>query len=152
VSEVSLRTVEAAEQEEFLNLAAAYFRELNPFFVPKEDWRASYFAQLRTDPNLHVEWIQTGAERTGFVIYGTEKHRFLPRQNGCVYEFYIVPRLRGGGMGREAARKIIAKLRELAPTKIQLEVASGNPRAAEFWQGLGFRKVSERYVLEEGSK
>jgi ribosomal protein S18 acetylase RimI-like enzyme len=150
--EVCLSPVSESEEAEFLAMAEAYFTELNPEFVALDDWRASYFPRIKTNPDTRLLWIQCGRRRAGFVLYGLEKHRFLPRKTGCVYEFYILHQFRRSGIGRQAGEAIVQLLRESSPSKIQLEVASGNASAAEFWRALGFRKVAERYVLNEARK
>ncbi|HVN19620.1 MAG TPA: GNAT family N-acetyltransferase [Dongiaceae bacterium] len=149
---LTLAAVADTEKREFLAMAEAYFRELNPDFVPSDDWREMYFARLQHSPDLYLRWICGGAQRMGFVIYGIERHRFLPRTTGCVYEMYILPQFRGSGVGKRAGGEVICILRRFGPSKIQLEIACGNASATLFWQTLGFRKVSERYVLDEVQK
>jgi ribosomal protein S18 acetylase RimI-like enzyme len=150
--EVCLSPVSESEEPEFLAMAEGYFTELNPGFIALDDWRASYFSRIKTTPDTCLLWIQCDGRRAGFVLYGLEKHRFLPRTTGCVYEFYILPQFRRSGIGRQAGEAVVQLLRRSSPSKIQLEVASGNASAAEFWQELGFRKVAERYVLNEVRK
>jgi ribosomal protein S18 acetylase RimI-like enzyme len=149
---VQLSPVADSEASAFLAMAMDYFKELNPNFVAGADWQASYFSWLKSSSDTHLNWIHCNGERAGFAIYGVEGHRFLPRKNGYVYEFYIQPRFRRSGIGREAAEQVLSALRKLDPAKIQLEITSGNSVAAEFWETFGFGKVAERYVLDQGSK
>jgi ribosomal protein S18 acetylase RimI-like enzyme len=149
---VRLAPVEDSEELEFLTMAEAYFRELDSRFVPHEDWNTSYFKRLQSAAGVCLRWIQCGADRVGFVIYGVERHRFLPRMSGWVYELYILPHRRRSGVGKQAAVEVLRVLRQLAPSKIQLEVTPGNTSARLFWQALGFDKVAERYVLGEVPK
>jgi ribosomal protein S18 acetylase RimI-like enzyme len=149
---VQLSPVADSEASAFLAMAKDYFKELNPNFVAGADWQASYFSRLKNSSDTHLNWIRCDGERAGFAIYGVEGHRFLPRKNGYVYEFYIQPRFRRSGIGREAAEQVLGALRQLEPARIQLEITSGNSIAAEFWQSFGFDKVAERYVLDQGSK
>ena len=149
---VRLAPVADSEEREFLTMAEAYFRELDSRFVPHQDWSTNYFRRLQSTPDAYLRWIQFGADRVGFVVYGVERHRFLPRTNGWVYELYISPDRRRSGVGRQAAVEVIRVLRELAPSKIQLEVTSSNVSARQFWKTLGFDKASERYVLGEVPK
>jgi ribosomal protein S18 acetylase RimI-like enzyme len=46
----------------------------------------------------------------------------------------------------------IAELEKLGPSRIQLEVVEGNPGATALWLSMGFRKVSERYILAQAKK
>jgi|SRR5215472_3741294 len=152
IQSILLAPVEDSEEVEFLTMAEAYFRELDSRFVPHEDWSANYFSCLQRTPEVYLRWIQCGADRIGFVVYGVERHRFLPRTHGWVYELYIMPHRRRSGVGRQVAIEVIRVLRELDPSKIQLEVTPGNISARLFWQALGFDKVAERYVLGEAPK
>ena len=147
---ISLVPIADSEQHEFLEAAEAYFRELNPAFVAQEDWKNHYVAQLRSGQDIYMRWIESRGQCAGFVIFGLEKHRFLPRTSGCVYELYVFPRFRRLGVGETAAKEVIRLLREFSPSKIQLEIALGNTSGVAFWRSLGFKKISERYVLKEG--
>jgi len=149
---VLLSPVADSEASAFLTMAKDYFKELNPKFVAGADWQASYFSRLKSSSDTHLDWIHCNGERAGFVIYGVEAHRLLPRKNGYVYEFYIQARFRRSGIAREAAEQVLGALRKLDPAKIQLEITAGNSVAAEFWETFGFGKVAERYVLDQGSK
>jgi ribosomal protein S18 acetylase RimI-like enzyme len=149
---VQLLPVADSEASTFLAMATDYFKELNRDFVADADWQASYFSRLKSSSDTHLHWIHCNGERAGFAIYGIEGHRFLPRKNGYVYEFYVQPRFRRSGIGREAAGKVLGALRQLDPARIQLEITAGNSVAVEFWETFGFGKVAERYVLDQGSK
>lgn len=139
--------VEASEKEDFIAMAEQYFRELNPQFVPAPDWKASYFENILRRQNYSLRWIVAGGQRVGFILYGFEDHRFLPRKIGAIYELYIVPERRRTGIARACAESVIKELQKSSTSKVQLEVAEGNAAAAAFWKSLGFQKASERLVL-----
>ena len=128
-------------------MAEEHFRSLNPAFVPQPDWVNTYFENVQSNADRFLRWILAGGTRAGFILYGLEKHRFLPRKAGYIYELYVGPAHRRKGIALECARQAIAELRKLAPSKIELEVMEGNEGARALWLSLGFRKVSERYVL-----
>ena len=142
----------SSDKAEFLSMATQYFTELNSNFVPQRDWEANYFQRLQDGTNLCARWIVVDERRIGFSVYGVENHRFLPRTIGCIYEFYVLPSFRRSGIGMQAAMSTIKELRNCSPAKIQLEVLHGNESAQKFWNSLGFRKVSERFVLDGGDK
>jgi len=139
--------VEAADRKHFLAMAEQYFRELNPYFVPAADWKASYFENILRRKDFLLRWIVASGQRVGFILYGFEDHRFLPRKTGAIYELYIVPEQRRSGIARACAETAIEELQKSSASKIQLEVAEGNDVAAAFWRSLGFQKASERLVL-----
>ena len=107
------------------------------------------FENILSNAQLSLRWIVVDEKRAGFVLFGLEAHRFLPRLNGTIYELYIEPEFRRSGIARVVARQAIRELQSKSPAKIQLEVMEGNRAAAALWESLGFRKVSARYVLAE---
>ena len=145
--EVTLVPVMRSERQEFLVMAEQYLRELNPEFSPNEDWKNDYFETIVANGDNRLRWISLAGEKIGFILYGLERHRFLPRRSGVVYELYVCPEHRRKGAARAMAETAIAELKATGPSKIQLEVATGNERAAAFWKSLGFESVAERYVL-----
>ncbi len=136
-----------ANKEEFIEMAIAHFRGLNANFVPADDWKQCYFETIQKNPELSLRWIVAEGKRCGFVLYGTEPHRFLPRRTGVVYELYVAPDYRRRGIASACAERVLEELRSKRVSKIQLEVVEGNEAAARLWRKLGFRKVSERLVL-----
>jgi ribosomal protein S18 acetylase RimI-like enzyme len=148
---VKVRTenVKTADRDAFLAMAERLFRGLNPNFVPQADWKESYFENIVGNSRLSLRWIVADGKRAGFVLFGLEAHRFLPRFNGMIYELYIEPEFRRRGIAQIVAREAIQELQSKSPSKIQLEVMEGNHAATALWESLGFRKVSERYVLAE---
>ncbi len=149
--EVELRPVKEADRASFLALAEEHFRELNPAFVPQEDWKGSYFETILANPEFFLCWIVAQGKRAGFILYGLERHRFLPRTTGAIYELYVDPAHRRKGVARLAAQIAIRELQTRRPSKIQLEVVEGNRAASALWISLGFEKVTARYVLKISS-
>jgi ribosomal protein S18 acetylase RimI-like enzyme len=94
-----------------------------------------------------LQWIVLDGKRAGFILFGFESHRFLPRLTGMIYELYVAPEQRRRGAGEAAARLAVDFLQQRRASKIQLEVMDGNAKAAALWKKLGFAKVSERFVL-----
>ena len=144
--------VEAVDRDIFTKMAMQHFQELDRSFVARDDWKESYFSGIQQREGTLLKWIQIGSDRAGFILYGTEDHRFLPRKSGAIYELYVKPEFRRRGAAREAATQAIDELKRKSPAKIQLEIVEGNAAAAALWRSLGFRKVSERYVLGGDSK
>ena len=144
---VAVVPLNQSEKTDFLLMAKAHFVELNPCFRPDDDWERCYFEQILSNPDLFLHWITLDDRRVGFILYGFESHRFLPRRTGVIYEMYLIPEYRRHGVGRRVALHVIAELRLHSPSKIQLEVTEGNQTAAAFWRSLGFEPVTQRYVL-----
>jgi ribosomal protein S18 acetylase RimI-like enzyme len=143
----ALSPIAEEERGEFEMMAIAHYRELNPQFEPHDDWRANYFTTIFTNAQMFLRWIVSGESHLGFVIYGIEKHRFLPRHYGMIYELYVKPEYRSQGIGFQAGELAINDLRKHDISRIQLEVIAGNDKAARLWEKMGFQPVSMRYVL-----
>src|SRR5579864_762685 len=95
---ISMVPVATSEREAFLRMAIEHFTELNTTFIPHEDWKRHYFETIQANPHFFLQWILTGTERAGFILYGIESHRFLPRKTGAVYELYVAPGFRRRGI------------------------------------------------------
>jgi ribosomal protein S18 acetylase RimI-like enzyme len=135
------------DRDAFTRMASAHFSELDPSFIPRDDWQEHYFSRILANPRYFLRWIVDEGSRAGFILFGLEDHRFLPRTTGIIYELYVLPSLRRRGLAKSTAQAAIAELWTHCPSKIQLEVMDGRTAAASFWRSLGFRKASERFVL-----
>ncbi len=147
---VSMLPIASSERDEFLRMAVRHFSELNASFVPQDDWKEHYFATIMAAPQYFLRWIICDEKRAGFILFGLEKHRFLPRKTGAIYELYVAPEFRRRGVAKACAIEAIRELWTHAPSKIQLEVIEGRVAAAALWKSLGFQKVTDRYVLSGG--
>ncbi len=145
---LNLEPVQLQDREQFLDMAIQHFSELNPAFVPHDDWQHSYFENIQSHADCFLCWIAADSRRVGFVLFGLEDHRFLPRKNGVIWELYVVPSERRKGFARSAAQLAVEQLTGLSPSKIHLEVMVGNRPAEALWRSLGFEKVTERFVLQ----
>jgi ribosomal protein S18 acetylase RimI-like enzyme len=144
---VVMLPIAESEREEFLSMAINHFSELNPGFVPHSDWRDQYFEAVHVDPHCFIRWIVFDQRRAGFILFGLEKHRFLQRKTGMIYELYVLPEFRRRGVARKCAEQAIRELWTHSPSKIQLEVVEGQLAASALWRSLGFQKATERFVL-----
>jgi ribosomal protein S18 acetylase RimI-like enzyme len=147
---VKMLPLTASDEDDFLRMAADHFLELNSDFVPQEDWNEFYFPTIMANPLYFLRWIIVDEKRAGFILFGLEKHRFLPRMTGAVYELYILPEFRRRGIASICASDAIRELQTHAPSKIQLEVIEGRVAAVALWESLGFRRITSRFVLPGG--
>ena len=138
-----METVTVADRDEFLAMAEAHFRELNPAFYPQQDWKLGFFHAAKH----RAKWIQHEGKRVGFIIYGIKPDPIMPRVHGAIHELYIVPEFRRKGLAKQAAIAAIEELEKGHPHKIEIEIMDGNDGALALWQSLGFGKVSDRWVL-----
>jgi ribosomal protein S18 acetylase RimI-like enzyme len=146
---VTMEAILPADRQAFLQMAERHFRELNPAFVPGDDWKKHYFEKILANSRVCARWILVDGHRAGFILFGVEDHRFLPRLTGMIYELHVIPQFRRVGVARNCAAQALQELETRAPSQIQLEVMEGNEGAHALWRSLGFEKVSERLVLKE---
>ncbi len=142
-----MQPISQPEREPFLAMAAQHFSELDSSFVPHEDWKQYYFETILANPQYFLRWILCDGHRAGFILFGLEKHRFLPRVTGAIFELFVLPEFRKRGLAKACALEAILELWTHKPSKIQLEVLEGRTAAAALWKSLGFRKVTDRLVL-----
>lgn len=148
---LTMTAITRDDREEFMRMAEQHFRGLNSAFEPQEDWKRHYFEAVLSKPRIFARWIRLDSRRAGFMLYGLEEHRFLPRLTGMIYELFILPEFRRKGLAQQAAVQAIHELQAHSPSKIQLEVMLGNKGAEALWKTLGFEAVSERLVLKSGT-
>jgi ribosomal protein S18 acetylase RimI-like enzyme len=148
---VQMLPLTASDEQDFLRMALDHFVELNSDFVPQADWKEHYFPNIMANPQYFLRWIVRDGKRAGFILFGLEKHRFLLRLTGVIYELYVLPEFRRRGVAKACVLEAIRELRAHAPSKIQLEVTEGLVAASALWRSVGFQKVTDRYVLS-GSK
>jgi ribosomal protein S18 acetylase RimI-like enzyme len=148
---LKLTPVLPQDRESFTTMAVSHFRELNRDFDPQADWKEHYFQRILNNPNLHLCWIESGGERAGFILFGLEDHKFLPRKIGAIYELHVEATFRRRGIARGCAELAIYELRSHSPSKIQLEIMDGNAGALKLWKSLGFEKICERWVLKDST-
>jgi ribosomal protein S18 acetylase RimI-like enzyme len=148
---LKLTPVSPHDRESFTTMAVNHFRELNSEFEAQADWNQYYFQRIISNGDLRLCWIEFDGERAGFILFGLEDHKFLPRKIGAIYELYIEPRFRRRGIARRCAELAIHELRGHSPSKIQLEIMDGNTGALKLWKSLGFQKICERWVLKDST-
>jgi UDP-2,4-diacetamido-2,4,6-trideoxy-beta-L-altropyranose hydrolase len=149
---LSMAPVTSKDRDSFLKMAEQHFRELNRDFTPDQDWQDYYFDNIQKDCKYSLQWIVADGQRAGFILFGSEMHRFLPRKTGVILELFVVPEQRRRGIARVIAEQAICEMQKSCPSKIQLEVVEGNAAAVKLWKSMGFRKVTDRFVLAERTK
>jgi ribosomal protein S18 acetylase RimI-like enzyme len=143
---VDLIDVRQEEKPDFLTMARDYFTGLNPAFRPLPEWDGGYLECYLADPAARVRWVVRDGVRAGFVIFGVKRHPHLPWQIGYVYELFVRPEYRHGGIGSRAATLALRELAAAGCRRIDLEVSAENQSVAEFWRRFGFTKRAERWA------
>jgi UDP-2,4-diacetamido-2,4,6-trideoxy-beta-L-altropyranose hydrolase len=146
-TDVRMERIVPEQRDAFLQMALRHFGELDPAFVPEADWTDAYFESIQRRRDCSLRWIVKDNEHIGFILFGVEDHRFLPRKTGAIWELYIIPERRRQGLATSCAQMAIEELWKLSPSKIQIEVVYGNERAVALWETLGFQRAATRFVL-----
>jgi predicted acetyltransferase len=94
------------------------------------------------DPNIRAWLITAAGALGGFVMTA-------PHSDGgtSIYDFFVVRALRRTGVGREAARQVIA----MFPGRWNIAFQAYNPGAQPFWSQVAADAVGERWQTYEGS-
>ena len=84
-------------------------------------------------------FIYHGSQCAGYVVatFGFDLE-FGGRQ-AIITDFYIKPRHRGKGLGREALVLVEKFCRKLGLRALELQVSTSNPRAMRFYRRFGFQ-------------
>jgi ribosomal protein S18 acetylase RimI-like enzyme len=143
---VTLAEVRLTDKPDFLAMARAHFTGLNPAFRALPEWEAGYLESYLADPAARVRWIECDGVRAGFIVFGVKRHLHLPWQIGYVYELYVRPECRHGGVGSRAAMLALRELADAGCQRIDLEIMAGNEAAEALWRRFGFAKHAERWI------
>lgn len=93
---------------------------------------------------------EAGGELAGFISGELRdgSPAFSPRTWTAVEDVYVVPDLRGLGIGRALFEACHEWARQKGADGLSLQVAVDNNRARKFYEALGFREVSVYEVKE----
>ena len=143
---VGMRPIASSEQDKFLRMAVKHFSEMNPSFVPQDDWKEHYFPTIMANPRYVLRWIVCDEKRAGFILFGLEKHRFLPRTTGVIHEVYVLPEFRRRGV---QSGLIAQRLHEAALAGCEYAVVSTNPGSGSQrnMERRGFRLAYTKVVM-----
>jgi len=140
--------VRQSEKMMFIKHAIDYFTELNENFVPIQEFKNEYFESIKKAKQLYLVWLLYKNEKVGFSIYGIEKHRFLNKKIGKIYDFYIFRNKRRNDLGNYFSKLIISELKRKKIEKIELEVIINNKIAFQFWKKQSFKEYSIKFYLK----
>ena len=150
-----LRPYRPWQRRTLCRLVARYFRE--DLHLPVTDAQAEELARemagdIRFGVPLELLWLRGRA--VGFIDYQIDRPGgswcFHPGR-GCIRECYLLPEVRGRGLGRRLARYAENRLRRRGAARVYLTADT----AAPFWQALGYAdsgRVNEKNGLHEWEK
>jgi len=140
-----LRLAEIGDLDQLLPLVTAYheFEHIESSAGERE----SALRQLVSEPTLGGIWLIYAEQAlAGYIAlcrgFSIEFNGF----DAFVDEFYLSPRYRGHGIGRDVLETIKGKARDMRIRALHLEVAHSNQRARKLYAAAGFDPRDE-YLL-----
>lgn len=134
------------ERDAFMEMAVQYFTVLNPVFQPLPEWRAHFFDGLKSNPDTKIRWVVSNDGVAGFIIYGYEPHRYLPKKVGVIYDLYLSPDHRRKGIGFRCLQRAVEELHANGAVRIHADVTADYPSGMKALKDLGFKEVAIRLV------
>lgn len=99
------------------------------------------------DPYVHTLVAEYDGEVVGYVlgnIIDLLPEIFEAERAGFLADIYVVPGLRGQGIGRALVKALMAWFRGRGIEHVEWYVASENPDGIAFWESIGGREVMRR--------
>jgi GNAT superfamily N-acetyltransferase len=112
------------------------------------DARANVIAGLRAHPTTLVFLAFCAGGPVGIATSFRGFSTFAAKPLINVHDFYVVPALRGRGIGRALMAAVERKARETGCCKLTLEVQENNVRARRLYEACGFSQA--QYVEAAG--
>jgi GNAT superfamily N-acetyltransferase len=111
---------------------------------------AAQLARLLSDPRLGAGWLAyADDEAAGYLlavyVFSLE-HLGLTAE---IDEFFVLPRLRGRGIGQAMLKAAEAAFDGAGCTNVSLQVAAGNDTARAFYHRLGYQERSGFGILDK---
>ena len=152
-SQVTVRPVEPAEIEEFLDWFERYWEELETFNdFPDPFSRSEYRRLLEHPEGRRFWWADVDGRHLGFCVFIVGPHWYRRDvTDGYVDEFYIAPEARRGGVGKAMGQAMLDEFRRLGVRQVELSVLPRNARARAFWASLGFELEKLKMALSRAT-
>ena len=142
--EVQFRRAEAADIDALLRLQAGYYQEDG---YPHDKGKARRAWEIfLSDTSLGSAWaVDSAPALVGYVVVTLGFSLEYLGVDAFIDELYLVPAVRGQGLGRKALSVAEAACVELGAKALHLEVEPGKTGARELYRRLGF--VGSQRVL-----
>lgn len=114
---------------------------------------ASRFSEQWSGPEDYILGSSKNGLLTGMVGFAREK-RIKLKHKGSIWGMYVIPEVRGEGIGRLLLTEVISRARNFPGLEqIALTVTSGNQPAIKLYENLGFRSYGiEKRALKVHSE
>ena len=141
---IHLRTIEEKDNKEIAGLIRSVFREFKidkpgtVYYDPTTDDLFNLFKKP-----LSIYWI---AEENGKIIGGSGLYATSGLPDGCaeLVKLYLLPDLRGKGIGRMLMEKCFESAKSFGYSKLYLESMPELKKAIGMYEKAGFHFIAER--------
>ena len=141
------RKATSDDLEPVLALVRASYEEDEYPFVEPEAREA--LRRLLVDPELGRVWVATAPEGAVAYVIVTLGYSMQYRgRDAFIDELYVVPGLRGRGLGREALAIAEVEARALGARALHLEVELDKPEADAWYRRIGFEDHARRLMTK----
>ncbi len=148
-SELVIQTAEEEDTDKLVELfryLALYHEELDPYFelLPDFEEKMRYYYSTRIRAGDGIILIASFDDKAVGFIDAHLKERppiFKQRVQGYIANVFVLPEVRGKGIGRKLVEGAIVWLRDQGALDVELSVAERNESGRSFWQNLGFRDI-----------
>jgi len=154
LTELSFRRARPEDLESLVDLLMRLKRlneEFDPLLKMRDDATAvgrKYLEEAMNSPNSLVVVAETNRKVVGFIKADIKERMFyLPRMEGNLVEFYLLPEFRRKGHGVKFLEYAIDQLKQRADI-ITAEFPTLNEIATEFYTRLNFRGIVSIYARE----
>jgi len=143
-----IRPLRADEVDKLLVLWKAFMNDPSAIdgLIPADDENAGkmkeFVSRLVAEEPRQVLVAEDGGDLVGYLIFERQAKTTALRTTrkwGYISDLYVVPGLRGRGIGRDLLRKCLDELESLGVSHVRLNVWSENHRAMRLYREAGFR-------------
>lgn len=134
---MTIRTATAPDCEVLLGLIgrlAEYERLADQLAVTADALRQHLFGP---EPYAHALLAEDGGRPAGYALYFTTYSTFLGRPGVYLEDLFVVPELRGSGIGRALLASVAAECIRIGGGRLEWAVLDWNRPAIDFYEKLG---------------
>ena len=124
----------------FIRELAEYERLLDKVVATEESVRRTLFGER---PYAEVLIARADGGPAGFALFFHNYSTFLARPGIYLEDLFVVPALRGRGVGKALLREVARIARDRGCGRLEWSVLDWNTPAIEFYESLGARPLAE---------
>jgi GNAT superfamily N-acetyltransferase len=124
----------------FIKALAAYEREPDAVKATEADLLRDGFGP---QPYFHCLMAEQDGQPAGFALYFFNYSTWVGRPGLYLEDLFVLPELRGQGIGRALLQRVAAIALEMGCKRLQWEVLDWNTPAIEFYRAMGAEFLDE---------